>query len=227
VTGRRLLEYHGALRGDTRSAELLELFDPPLERPVRQFSSGNRQMLAIILAFMHDPELVILDEPTAGLDPLKQERFVEFVRAEQERGTTFFFSSHILSEVRKVCDRVAIIRDGRLAELEDVQTLLQASGKTVRVRLAGALEAADIGLDGAHDLEVVGDSTTSTEDRERATTLSFTYTGGYEALLGFLQGYEILDLTIEEAPLEEVFMRFYGEDPSSVVDRVESEEAGP
>ncbi|MFW5905739.1 MAG: ABC transporter ATP-binding protein, partial [archaeon] len=178
VTGRRLLRYHGALRGDVRSDEMLELFDPPLDRTVREYSSGNKQMLAIIMAFMHDPDLVIMDEPTAGLDPLKQENFLEFVRAEQERGKTFFFSSHVLSEVRKVCDRVGIIREGHLIEEERVESLLDRSGKTVRVRIGGTPESNDLPLEGVHDLEVrterVDDSESATP--EQATTIVFTYT---------------------------------------------------
>ncbi|WP_181685912.1 ABC transporter ATP-binding protein [Halorhabdus salina] len=230
VTGRRLLAYHGALRGDVRSDELLELFDPPLDRKVREYSRGNKQMLAIVLAFMHDPDLLIMDEPTSGLDPLKQEELLAFIRSEQQRGKTFFFSSHILSEVRKVCDRIAIIRDGRLVELEAVESLIDRSGKTVRARLGGEVEAAELALDGVHDVEISGDAASPEPEERRdsavgpdhATTVSFTYTGAYEPLLERLLEYEILDLSIEEAPLEDVFMRFYGEDPSERVEAVEN-----
>jgi ABC-2 type transport system ATP-binding protein len=221
VTGRRLLEYYGSLRGDERSEELLELFTPPLDRTIGEYSTGNKQMLALILAFMHDPELIIMDEPTSGLDPLKQERLYEFIHRERERGVTFFFSSHILSEVRKVCSRVGIIRDGKLVELEDIQTLLHRSGKTITVRLADAVDVDGFDLDGVHDVS------RSVQPRHeaagQATTLSFTYTGDYNSLLSTLSKFQILDLEIEEAPLEDVFMRFYGGDDSG--DRVESLEA--
>jgi ABC-2 type transport system ATP-binding protein len=230
VTGRRLLEYHGSLRGDVRSDELLELFSPPLDRKVGQYSHGNRQMLAIVMAFMHDPDLLIMDEPTTGLDPLKQEEFLEFVRSEQERGKTFFFSSHILSEVRKVCDRVGIIRDGRLAELEDVESLIDRSGKTVRVRIDGRVGREDFDLADAHDIDVSvesgGEGVEADTDGE-ATTVAFTYTGTYEPLLRGLLEYDLLDLSIEEAPLEDVFMRFYGEDVQAAVERVNAGEADP
>jgi ABC-2 type transport system ATP-binding protein len=245
VTGRRLLEYHGSLRGDVRSEDLLELFDPPLDRKVGQYSRGNVQMLAIVLAFMHDPDLVVMDEPTSGLDPLKQERFLEFVRAEQARGKTFFFSSHILGEVRKVCDRIGIIRDGFLVELEDVESLIDRTGKLVRASVGGPVTAEEFAIEGAHDVTVGGgttDGATAEADvrgstasasgpdarrtgdgGEDATTVSFTYTGAYEPLLRHLLSYELFDLAIEEAPLEEVFMRFYGEnDAEAVVERVES-----
>lgn len=222
VTGRRLLDYHGALRGDVRSEELLELFDPPLDRTVGEYSSGNRQMLAIVMAFMHDPDLLIMDEPTSGLDPLKQERLLEFIRAEQDRGKTFFFSSHILSEVRKICDRVGIIRDGRLVELEAIESLLDRSGKVVRATLGDTITAGEFEVEGAHDVTVRGGT-----DSSDATTVSFTYTGSYEPLLRHLLGYDLRDLAIEEAPLEDIFMRFYGEqNASEVVERVESGEQG-
>ncbi|WP_435115765.1 ABC transporter ATP-binding protein [Halolamina sp. C58] len=224
VTGRRLLAYHGSLRGDVRSDELLELFDPPLDRPVGDYSRGNRQMLAIVMAFMHDPDLLIMDEPTSGLDPLKQETFLEFVRSERERGTTFFFSSHILSEVRKVCDRVGIIRNGRLVEVSTVDELLDRSGKQVRVTLGDSVDATAFDLPGAHDVTVGGRAREEREDLgDGVTTVSFTYTGAYEPLLRRLLDHDLRDLAIEEAPLEDVFMRFYDTDTEETVERVESE----
>ncbi|ACV12009.1 ABC transporter related [Halorhabdus utahensis DSM 12940] len=230
VTGRRLLDYHGSLRGDIRSDEMLELFDPPLDRKVREYSRGNKQMLAIVMAFMHDPDVLIMDEPTSGLDPLKQEQLLEFIRTEQQRGKTFFFSSHILSEVRKVCDRVAIIRDGHLVELEDVESLLDRSGKIVRARLSGDLDPDALALDGVHDIEVSSDGSEDGDEgdgetaiaKSEATSVTFTYTGAYEPMLRQLLEYEIFDLTIEEAPLEDVFMRFYGENPAERVEAVEN-----
>ena len=226
VTGRRLLAYHGSLRGDTRSDELLELFDPPLSRPVGDYSRGNRQMLAIVLAFMHDPDLLIMDEPTSGLDPLKQERFLEFVRAERDRGTTFFFSSHVLSEVRKVCDRVGIIREGHLVEVSTIDSLLDRSGKQVRVTLGDSPEESAFDLPGAHDVTVGGRAQPEGGDRaDGVTTVTFTYTGGYEPLLRALLEHDLRDLSIEEAPLEDVFMRFYDADAEETVERVEAEDA--
>ena len=200
VTGREFLEYQGALKGASRLGELTELFDPPLEKPIRTYSSGNRQMLGLIQTFMHDPDLVIMDEPTSGLDPLKQERLNTFLREEQDAGTTIFFSSHVLAEVRRACDRVGIIRDGRLVALEDVDSLLRKGGKRVRIHTAEPLSRTAFDLEGVMEFEQVG------------TVTRFTFTGDYDDLLAALSKQSILDMEIEEPPLEEVFMHFYGED---------------
>lgn len=200
ITGRTFLEYQAALKGDDRLDEMMDLFDPPLDRKIREYSSGNRQMLGIMQAFMHDPLLVIMDEPTSGLDPLKQERLNSFLKAEQEAGTTILFSSHILGEVRRVCDRVGIIRDGELVALENVESLLQKGGKRVRVHTNEPLGKDDLSLDGILDVEQIG----------RVTT--FTFTGDYNRLLELLSSYSLVDMEIEEPPLEEVFMHYYGDD---------------
>jgi ABC-2 type transport system ATP-binding protein len=213
VTGERLIRYHAALKGDERSEQLLERFDPPIDRKVGEYSTGNVQKLALVLAFMHDPDLVIMDEPTSGLDPLMQERLYEFIEEERDRGTTFFFSSHVLSEVRKVCDRVGIIRDGRLVAMEGVEELLDRSGKRVSVSVAETLDPADFDIAGVHDLDASdGDA-------------SFMFTGEYDALLDHLQNYHIVDLDVEEAPLEDVFMKFYDDAPADAAE--ESAETRP
>ena len=200
ATGEQILDLHGRIKGDSRREALLARFDPPIERPIREYSTGNEQMLGIVQAFMHDPDLVIMDEPTSGLDPLKQERFHEFLAEESARGTTVFFSSHVLSEVRQVCDRVGILRDGRLAALEDVETLLSRGGKRVRIRVEGSLDPTDLALPGAFDAESVGDA------------LAFTYAGEYDALLSRLAELDVIDVEIGEPPLEDVFMHYYGEE---------------
>ncbi|QLD89815.1 ABC transporter ATP-binding protein [Natronomonas salina] len=202
-TGERILDYHASLKGDERRAELLEIFTPPLERAVREYSSGNAQMLGLVQAFMHDPDLVVMDEPTAGLDPLKQERFNEFLRAERDRGTTVLFSSHVLSEVRRVCDRVGILRGGSLVALEDVGTLLARGGKRVRVQFADPPAASAFAGDGVVDVERAGEA------------LQFTFTGDYNDLLDRLAAYDVVDVEIAEPPLEDVFMHFYGADEAS------------
>ncbi len=207
ATGREIIDLHGSIKGDERSDELLELFEPPLDREVRDYSRGNVQKLGLVTTFMHDPELVILDEPTSGLDPLLQQRFTEFVRAECEQGLTVFFSSHILGEVRKLCDRVGIIRNGRLVTVEPVDSLLNRSGKLVRLHATESIPVHDLEIDGVHDLAAASDAGSSADDE-----YVFTFTGDVNDLLAALREYRLIDLSIEEAPLEEVFMRFYGDE---------------
>ncbi len=227
ATGREVLELHASIKGDERSEELLDLFDPPLDREIREYSRGNVQKLGLVVTFMHDPDLVILDEPTSGLDPLLQQRFNEFVRAERDDGLTVFFSSHILSEVRKLCDRVGIIRDGRLVTVEPVESLLDRSGKVVRLHAAESIPRQALEIDGVHALET--DATGGPSD---GTEYVFTFTGDVNDLLERLREHRLLDLSVEEAPLEEVFMRFYdeeeadGDDRSDGTDRVVAGRSG-
>jgi len=199
VTGNTLLDHLGELKGDSRREELVHRFDAPVTRPIGDLSRGNKQKLGVVQAFMHDPELAVLDEPTTGLDPLLQETFHEFLREERERGTTVFLSSHTLPEVRRSCDRVGVIRQGELVAVEPVEELLARGGKRVTLRVAESVDRADFELPGVTDLRV--------DDAVR-----FTFTGEYDRLVDLLDRYEIQDLEIEEAPLEDVFMGFYGGD---------------
>jgi ABC-2 type transport system ATP-binding protein len=213
MTGTDILDLHASIKGDSRREELLELFDPPIERRVREFSQGNARKLGIVTAFMHDPDLVILDEPTNGLDPLMRQRFADFLRAERERGVTVFLSSHNLSEVRRICDRVGIIRGGQLVTIEPVESLLTRSGKVIRVRSAEPIPTDELDVEGIHDLETsLSDGFGGADSETAFTECVFTFTGDINALLAHVAGYELIDLAIEEAPLEDVFMRFYGGD---------------
>ena len=205
LTGTELLDLHAKVKGGDRRDELLDLFDPPIERKIRGYSSGNVQKLGLVQAFMHDPDLVILDEPTSGLDPLMVQRFNEFIRGERRRGKTVFMSSHVLSEVRRVCDRVGIIRDARLVTTERVEALLTRSGKFVRLRAREEIPREGLLRDGVHNL-----AHQITDDGGVMTEATFTYTGDINPLLDRLAGYDLLDVDLQEAPLEEVFMRFYG-----------------
>jgi len=213
VTGRRYLDFHADLKGDSRRAELLDLFTPPLDRKIREYSTGNKQMLGLVQTFMHDPDLVVMDEPTSGLDPLKQEQFNQFVRDERARGTTLFLSSHVLAEVRRICDRVGIIRRGHLVALEDVESLLERGGKRVRVQTDPPLDPGDLGVAGVVDFERLGPEA------------RFTFTGDYDALLDALAARTVLDLEIEEPPLEDVFMHYYGAAPDAREDDTEADES--
>jgi len=204
ATGREVLDLHESLKGGSRRADLVDRFEPPLDRPVREYSTGNVQKLGVVQAFMHDPDVVILDEPTSGLDPLLQDRFNEFVREERARGVTVLFSSHVLGEVRRICDRVGVLRGGELVAVEDVETLLDRSGKFVRARVVGDLPP------DAFDIPGVSEVTRRSTDG--ATRVSFTFTGDVDALVDELDRYPLEELDVEEAPLEEVFLDFYGGD---------------
>ncbi len=201
MTGLDLLDYLGRLYGrpPIRRAELLdrlELSEQTLHRPVRDYSRGMRQKIGIIQALQHDPELAILDEPTEGLDPLMQRAFYEVLDDLRAAGRTIFFSSHVLSEVERVCDRVAIIRSGRLVALEDVSALLARRKRRVELRVNGLLP----------DLtRVPGVSGISSHDG----LLTCQLEGDVGPFLIAIAGAPVVDLTIEPAHLEEAFLEFY------------------
>ncbi|NGM68108.1 ABC transporter ATP-binding protein [Natronolimnobius sp. AArcel1] len=202
LTGQQVLEYFARMRGDERRDELLELFHPPLEKPVETYSHGNKRMLGIVQAFMHDPKLAILDEPTSGLDPLKQDRLHQFLEAERDAGKTIFLSSHVLSEVQRVCDRVGIIREGELVALEDIDALLEQSGKRVWVHLTEPINEEQFVTPEMIDLEIVDNAA------------QFTYTGEYNALIDHLGAFDIANIDITDPQLDEIFKHYYGEDDS-------------
>jgi ABC-2 type transport system ATP-binding protein len=204
MTGLDLLDYLGQLYGRTpvRRRELLErleLSDRTMGRPVRDYSRGMRQKIGIIQALQHDPELAILDEPTEGLDPLMQRVFYDVLDELRAAGRTIFFSSHVLSEVERVCDRVAIIRAGRLVALEDVVALLARRKRRVELRVHGT----------PPDLSAVpGVSGIAVHDG----LLTCQLEGDVGPFLATLVGVAVADLTIEPAHLEEAFLEFYESD---------------
>ena len=215
LSGERLLDYLGELTGrpSVRRAELLErleLSERTLRRPVRDYSRGMRQKIGIVQALQHDPELAVLDEPTEGLDPLMQRAFYGILDDLRAAGRTIFFSSHILSEVERVCDRVAIVRRGRLVALEDVASLLERRKRNVELRVAGD----DVPvLDSVPGVSAVG----RTADGRVTCQLE----GDVGPFLAALAGHHVVDLTIEPAHLEEAFLELYedaepdGGDPSA------------
>jgi ABC-2 type transport system ATP-binding protein len=201
LTGERLLDELAAMSGraPTRRADLLdrlELDAATLKRPVRDYSRGMRQKLGIVQALQHDPELAILDEPSEGLDPLMQRSFYAILDELRAAGRTIFFSSHVLSEVERVCDRVAIIRHGRLVALEEVAALIARRKRNVEMRLVGPTPQLD-GVPGVTDLHVDGQLVTCRLD------------GDVGPFLAALHGLDVRDLTIEPARLEEAFLEFY------------------
>ncbi len=196
---RDLLAYSASFYGrdcTARLHELSELMELDLNRRISDLSYGNKKKVGIVQGLLHSPKLLFLDEPTAGLDPLMQRRFFDLIREENARGVTVFFSSHILSEVQRLCTRVAIIREGRLVEISDIRTLQQSNYKKVRVAAPG-LSPSTFDLAGVTDIQ--------SEDG----ALQFYFKGDIQQLLGRIHGLPVTDVTIEEPTLEEIFMHYY------------------
>ena len=179
-----------------RMRELSDLMELELNRRISDLSYGNKKKVGIVQGLLHSPKLLLLDEPTAGLDPLMQRKFFDLVRAENARGVTVFFSSHILGEVQRLCTRVGIIREGRIVEISDIRTLQQNNYKKVNVTAAG-LTPATFDLPGVTNIQV--------EDG----TLHFFFKGDINTVLQKISGLQVADVTIEEPTLEEIFMHYY------------------
>ena len=202
LSGERLLDYLAHLTGrpPVRRADLcdrLELSAATLRRPVRDYSRGMRQKIGIVQALQHDPELAILDEPTEGLDPLMQRAFYTILDDLKAAGRTIFFSSHVLSEVERVCDRVAIVRRGRLVALEDVEALLAHRKRNVEMRIDGPPPVLD-GVPGVSGVAVGGDG-----------RITCQLEGDVRPFLAAIRDAGVIDLTIEPAHLEEAFLELY------------------
>jgi ABC-2 type transport system ATP-binding protein len=208
LTGRQYLEFvAGQYRRDCRERRqaLAETLQADLSKKIGDYSRGNRQKIGLIAALQHEPELLILDEPTSGFDPLVQEQFASLIRDFKHGGGTVFMSSHILSEVQGLCDRVAFIKDGRIINVTSVAGLTENAAKRVRVKAPMAeikeLRIAVSKLSGAklqvaverHDLE-------------------FSYGGHPKALLQLLSRFNVQDVIIAEPELEEIFMHYYEKD---------------
>ncbi len=203
LTGRQILTYLGNLRGGVEWQFVEKLADRlglNLEQRFGEYSRGNKQKVGLVQAFMHRPRLLILDEPTGGLDPLHQETVVELVReARDQGGSTVFFSSHILSEVQALCDRVGFIRDGRLVQLAPVDELPGMNTYTVEAELGEAVEPKDISsIEAVSNVIVEGNS------------LSCTVRGDMAPLLRALAAHQPHRLVSREPSLSEVFLHLYG-----------------
>jgi len=203
LTGEEILDYLGELSGrpPVRRAELcdrLELSPHTLRRLVRDYSRGMRQKIGIVQALQHEPELAILDEPSEGLDPLMQRAFYDILDVLKNEGRTIFFSSHVLSEVERVCDRVAIVRRGRLVAVEEIAALLARRMRKVDMRLAGTPPRLE---------DVPGVLNIMIADGR----LTCQVEGDIRPFLAAIVDAPIVDLTIEPAHLEDAFLELYKE----------------
>ena len=201
LTGAAVLAYFARLRGGggaERISDLAERFDADLDRPIRELSTGNRQKIGLIQALMHEPELLILDEPIAGLDPLVQRRFHELLGEVREQGRTVLLSSHTLSEVDRVADRVAILRAGRLVVVEELERLRAVAVRHWEIVFGAAPDPDEFSrLDGVRDVQLDGNR------------LRLAFEGRADAVLKAAAHHEVVELHTFEQDLEEIFLRYY------------------
>ena len=203
MTGEEVLTYMANLRGDVDwdyTRDLADRLDANLGREFSQLSRGNKQKVGLIQAFMHRPELVVLDEPTGGLDPLVQQAFYDMIDEVKADGRTVFFSSHNLPEVERVCDRVAFIRGGRLIAVEDVNDIVQKAFHRFEARIADDFTAEEFqSVPGVAAVSVSGDAVT------------FDVIGSPDAVVKTLARHSVTKLFTHESALEDVFLAYYSE----------------
>lgn len=183
--------------GEERIKKLSGLFELDLKRSINELSVGNRKKVSIIQSFLHNPKLLIVDEPTSGLDPLMQSRFFELLREENRNGMTIFYSSHILSEVQTLCKRVAIIKEGKIIKLEDIETLRKTQLRKISIEFVPGNEE-NFTIHGMEKPVV-----------QSQANLTFMYSGEINELIASLAKRQIINLTIEESSLDEIFMHYY------------------
>lgn len=190
--------FFGRNNSEDRICELAGLLDLDLERKIPELSTGNKKKVNIIQALVHQPDLLILDEPSTGLDPLIQSRLFGLLIEENKRGTTVFFSSHVLSEVQTLCRRVAIVREGRIIKSDEITALRDKQLKKVRVLFSDETLNNDMKIKGIESFH-----------RESPKSVVFMFSGDINELISLLSGFGIENLSIEEPPLEEIFLHYY------------------
>ncbi|MBD3637712.1 MAG: ABC transporter ATP-binding protein [Crocinitomicaceae bacterium] len=199
MSSRELLEYHCRFYGDVKPGEierLAEYYELDLDKKITDLSFGNKKKCAIIQSIIHEPELLIMDEPTSGLDPLMQNHFFEMMEDLNKKGTTIFMSSHILSEIQRLCDRAAIIRKSEITATEDIRQLLKKQMKKVLLVFETKPDSLEL-LEG------------SQKEKWHDNKLSFEYVGATQPLLKWLAELNLLDAVLEEPDLESIFMNYY------------------
>ncbi|HEX6547410.1 MAG TPA: ABC transporter ATP-binding protein [Candidatus Dormibacteraeota bacterium] len=206
LRGTEVVAYIAGLRGGCDRGlvrQICERLDLDLGRRFREYSRGNKQKLGILLALMHRPRLLILDEPTGGLDPLNQQEFYDLVREARAAGATVLFSSHILSEVEDVCDRVGIIRRGRLVRVAEMEELHDIRYHHVTVEFDGEPPEAEVRMAaGVENLTRAGNE------------LRFAVRGSFQPVVSMLHGHPVLKLISHEPSLEEIFLAYYEDEPA-------------
>ena len=200
--GAEIVAYLAGIRGNMAGADIeavAKRLDLDLSRRYREYSHGNKQKLALLLAFAPKAELLILDEPTSGLDPLHQQEFYGLVRDARARGATVFVSSHVLSEVEHICDRVGIVRDGRLATVAPLSELAGMRAHRVVIEFAEPVSAHNLRVEGLDQVTVDG------------TRVTGMYRGDFAPLIAALAGKPVKTLDSREPTLEEIFLSYYRE----------------
>jgi ABC-2 type transport system ATP-binding protein len=203
LRGGEVLDYLAKLRGgvDPRVRDALaERFDADLRRPIRELSTGNRQKLGLIQAFMHDPELLILDEPITGLDPLVQRSFHSLLTDASARGRTIFLSSHSLAEVERVAHRVAVLREGRLVVVDSLENLRAVAIQRLEIEFA-----APVPVERFRALPDVR------EAKADGPHITVAFQGSVDAVLKAAAAYEVRSIRTHEDDLEDIFLRYYGD----------------
>jgi ABC-2 type transport system ATP-binding protein len=180
-----------------RIKELAEIMDLDINKKIDDLSFGNKKKVGIVQGLLHEPKLIILDEPTSGLDPLMQQKFFDLLKEENKKGTTILFSSHILSEVQKMCDRVAIIKEGQIVKVEKISTLKENNHKRFKLETKSPIEKGFFNLAGVTNMEV------------KDHMVTFLYSGNINIIMKKLSEIELTNLWIEEPDLEEIFMHYY------------------
>jgi len=206
LTAKQVIRYVGNVRGVMDSkyvASLAERLEFDMNKKVRSYSSGNKRKLGLIIALMNKPDLLILDEPTNGLDPLMQQIFLQLMQETREEGRTVFLSSHMLNEVQEICDRVGILRGGQLKEVKTVADLTHTDFRWVTFLLRETAQVRDLAsLEGVSDLSVNGNK------------LRLKLTGDFDPIIRAIGEQYIIDINVQEPSLEEIFLTYYGDTPA-------------
>ncbi|MDP4090986.1 MAG: ABC transporter ATP-binding protein [Bacillota bacterium] len=183
-----------------RINELAEMMDLDLKKKIDDLSFGNKKKVGIVQGLLHEPRLIILDEPTSGLDPLMQQKFFELIAEENKKGATVFFSSHILSEVQKMCSRVALIKEGKIIKLEKMSTLQENNYKRISIETKSQISREAFNVKGVSHFEVKGNSA------------NFMFRGNINSIMKRIAEFELRNISIDEPDLEEIFMHYYAKE---------------